>query len=54
MERKLQDHQQTLESMSQQAAAEEEQLRHEAKLKKEAKEVCVHACMRVVCASRVR
>ena len=41
MERKLQDHQQTLESLRQQSATEEEQLTHEAKLKKEANEVCV-------------
>ena len=45
MERKLQEHQQTLESMHQQVATESEQLRHEARLKKEALEVCMVSLM---------
>ena len=39
MERRIQDHQQDLQRMRQQATAEVQQLNHEAKLKKEAKEV---------------
>lgn len=41
MERKLQDHQQELQSLGQQSAAQTDQLTHEAKLTNELKEVCV-------------
>ncbi len=45
MDRKKQEHQQELQKMRQQLGIDVQQLNHEAKLKKELKEVCLPVCL---------